>query len=226
MLHKVMRRPFLSSGGLCRPAELSAFRLLVPLCILFLTGSLRAVTPVDENAAPASPFQHIPERNIFGLKPPPPPPEEKPVETQPGTPPAKVILTGILNVFGPPRALLEVAETEPGKQPNTKKPILRQGEREGAIEVLSIDIVKSIVRIKNGALETNLTFEVAKQTGSAVPPPLVPSLNPPVSASAAAAVSMSPSDARGSGKGRGIVLAGAEPSHSSPLPTLPRNGWR
>src|SRR6185503_7688978 len=97
-----------------------------------------------------NPYQPIIERNVFGLKPPPPPQTEKPPDPPPVVPLAKVVLTGILNILGPPRVLLEVVENEPGKQPNTKKPVLREGEREGSIEVLSIDIEKSIVRIKNG----------------------------------------------------------------------------
>jgi hypothetical protein len=177
-------------------------------------SSAHAVTPDDDKAA-GNPFQSIVERNVFGIKPPPPPSEEKLPEPPPAIPPAKVVLTGILNILGPPRALLEVAEAEPGKQPNTKKPILREGERDGAIEVLSIDIAKNVVRIRNGNLETNLTFEALKQsTGpamAALPPP--PAFNmPSVGANTGAILptTTSASTSTSSGGRRSIVLAGAE----------------
>jgi hypothetical protein len=89
---------------------------------------------------------------------------------------AKVVLTGITSVFGPPRALFEVTEQETGKTPNIKRPILREGERDGAIEVLSIDLAKNEVRIKNGNVETNVAFEIVKATGA---PTTVPGMAPP-----------------------------------------------
>jgi hypothetical protein len=39
----------------------------------------------------------------------------------------------------------------------------------GSVEVLEIDVAKNLVRIRNGPLETNLTFEVAKTTAGPVP---------------------------------------------------------
>src|SRR3954470_13536646 len=78
-----------------------------------------------------NPYHAIVERNPFGLKPPPPPPEVKPVE--PVIPPGKVILTGITSMFGV-RALLEITEQEPGKAAVVRKPILKEGERDGSIE--------------------------------------------------------------------------------------------
>jgi len=79
-----------------------------------------------------NPYQAIVERNPFGLKPPPPPPDPTPVA--PVTPPGKVILTGITSMFGPThRALLEITEQEAGKGATTRKPILREGERDGAV---------------------------------------------------------------------------------------------
>jgi hypothetical protein len=99
------------------------------MCLLGLVAltapALGAAAEDDEG----NPFKHITERNVFALKPPPPPAD--PADIPPPPPPvlAKVTLTGILNVLGPPRALLEVMEQEPGKPPgqSTKKPILREG---------------------------------------------------------------------------------------------------
>src|SRR5437763_5237458 len=78
--------------------------------------------------AKSNPYLTIVDRNPFGLKPPPPPAD--PTPPAPVVPPAKVILTGITSLFGPSnkRALLEITEQEPGKPPETKKPILKEGE--------------------------------------------------------------------------------------------------
>ena len=187
-----------------------SFRFAALVASLAAGSPLYGVTP-DDDKPPGNPFQSIVERNVFGIKPPPPPSEEKIPEPPPAIPPAKVVLTGILNILGPPRALLEVAENEPGKQPNTKKPILREGERDGAIEVLSIDIAKNIVRIRNGNLETNLTFEALKQSAMAAVAP--PPLNPPMVGANTGAIIPSPTSTSTttSGGRRSITLAGAEP---------------
>jgi hypothetical protein len=59
-----------------------------------------------------------------------------------------------------------------------KKPILREGEREGSVEVLSIDVVKNTVRLRNSGVETNITFAVAKSSGPAPGGPGVPGAPP------------------------------------------------
>jgi len=203
-----------------------SFRVAALVASLAASVPSFAVTPDDENP-PGNPFQSIVERNVFAIKP-PPPVEEKPVEAlPPPPPPTKVVLTGILNILGPPRALLEVAENEPGKQPNTKKPILREGEREGAIEVLAIDIVKNIVRIRNGNIETNLTFEALKQTTAPAmaAAPTSPALNmPPAIGANTGAILPTPSTTPAAvtttsthnGR-RSITLAGAEPQPTAAL---------
>src|SRR5258706_3618307 len=109
----------------------------------------------------SNPYEPIASRNVFAIKPPPPPPPEQPVV--PAAPLAKVVLTGVTTMFGANAvAMLEITEQEAGKAANVKKPILRVGEREGPVEVLSIDVANAQVRIKNSGVETNLMFEVAK----------------------------------------------------------------
>lgn len=126
--------------------------------------------------AGSNPYQAIIERNPFGLKPPPPPQEPPPVTAV--IPAVKVLLTGITSLFGrSPRALLEITEQEPGKAQTIRKPILKEGERDGGLEVVSIDIEKSIVRIRQGGSETNITFETPKLTGG--PAPAAPGFPPP-----------------------------------------------
>ena len=124
-----------------------------------------------------NPYQAIIERNPFGLKPPPPPPDNTP--PPPIVPLAKVVLTGITSMFGPtPRALLEITEQEAGKTATVRKPILREGDRDGSVEVISIDVEKSVVKIRNSGVETNILFETPKLPGGGAPPPAFPGIAP------------------------------------------------
>ncbi len=134
---------------------------------LLLAALLAAGWPSAFADVRSNPYQDIPVRNIFNLKPPPPPQTE--TNQAPAVPPPKVILTGITSLFGP-QVFLEITEQEPGKQPGMpKRPILRAGDREGDIEVLSIDIDHSVVKIRNGTAESELTFEVPKSGSSSGP---------------------------------------------------------
>jgi hypothetical protein len=165
-------------------------------------------------------YQAIVERNPFGLKPPPPPVDNTPPPAV--IPLAKVVLTGIASVYGPVRALLEITEQEPGKTASTRRPILREGERDGAIEVISIDVDKNLVKIRNSGNETNISFEVPKLAASApaapAPPtlggfppppfnPAVPNPNPLLGANAGA---------NPTGRGVTIVGGGAVPTTATP----------
>jgi len=133
---------------------------------------------------PDNPYQPIVLRNVFGIKPAPQPPPEQPIT--PPAPLAKVVLTGITTMFGT-QAFLEITEQEQGKTPNVKKTMLREKEREGPVEIVSIDVANSQVRIRNGTVETNVTFEVAKANTGPAPanmpaaqgPGFRPSLTPP-----------------------------------------------
>jgi len=137
------------------------------------TGVLIACTvlPGRSESRP-NPYVSVVERNPFQLK--PTPLVEPPAPPAPVIPVAKVTLTGIFTILGPPKAIFEVSEQEPGKTPTITKPILREGEREGTVEVLHIDIAKSTVRIRTGTIETNITFEVAKASGPGPGAPGIP----------------------------------------------------
>jgi hypothetical protein len=114
-------------------------------------------------------FSEIVERNPFRLKDPPPPVTNEPqVPPPPPAPLATVELTGItgLGILATKRALLEIIPG-PGKQ--MIKPVLAEGEKIESVEVVSIDVDKNEVVIRNGTLVTNLTFKVAKSTTA--PPP-------------------------------------------------------
>lgn len=126
--------------------------------------ALGAAVPCVSADTRQNPFQPIVERNVFGLKDPPPPPPEGPKEEQ--KPPPNVKLTGISNLFHK-RALLEVTEqgaAKPGQPAagTVHRPILAETEGAFGVEVLSIDVEKSIVRIRNNGAESDLTFEAPK----------------------------------------------------------------
>lgn len=114
-----------------------------------------------------NPFLEIVDRNPFSLRPPPVVEVEPVLPTQPVVPPAIVEVTGITSILAQPRALLEIV---PGPGKPMLKPILGVGERMESIEVISIDVAKAEVVIRNGLLVTNVPLKVAK-AGAPLPGP-------------------------------------------------------
>jgi hypothetical protein len=175
-----------------------------------------------------NPFLSIVDRNPFSLKPIPPLPPP-PDNTPPPLPLAKVVLTGVTSIIGPPRALLEITEQEPGKGPTVNKRILKEGERDGSVEVLSIDVVNNTVRIRNGTVETNVVFEVAKSgPAPGAPTPMPPVISTPSTSFAppqtfnSAAAAPAPSaplviggDNRGGRANTGVSFAGGVDQNAS-----------
>jgi hypothetical protein len=180
----------------------------IALPILAALGASGVLGPLLTQARP-NPYSGIVERNPFGLKDPPPPPVE--TNQTAATPPVKVVLTGITSMFGPnsKRAFLEMTEqAAPGKAPaaTPRRAMLSEGDREGDIEVVSINIEQNIVRIRNNGVESELTFEAPKQTGSATPANVAaaaPAVNTPMPATAGQPTIISSSEPRG-----GITMAG------------------
>ena len=191
-------------------------------CLAILAASLLWThANVEDN-----PYATIVTRNPFGLKDPPPPPPP-PQQNVPATPPAKVTVTGFMNLFGQPQVLLEIFD-EPGKGGGTpKKPILREGERMGAVEVLQIDVHKNTVKIRNSGAETNLTFDIAKAPTPGVPgvpgmpvpnnpPPIPGAMPPPTTAGGAGQPTVISGNANAGGSGVTLVGGGAA---AAPAPT-------
>ncbi len=121
-------------------------------------------------------------------------------------------------MLGIHRVLLEITEQEAGKAPVVHKPILREGEREGSIEVVSIDIEKGLVKIRNAGNETNITFEAPKITPSA---PAVASLGvpPPGGMNTPAPNVFTPANAAANNAGRNsgfTVFGGSSPGGAAP----------
>ena len=191
-------------------------------------------TPWAKADAKANPYESIVVRNVFALKP-PPDPTPPPAPAPPPAPLAKVVLTGVLSMFGN-RVALEITEQEAGKPGIVNKPIMREGERVGSIEVVSIDVEKSTVLIRNGGVETNLTFEVQKSAAGPLTPaplpgspgaPITAGFNPPQHAAlpgaqhaANPAAIASPYSPNASGAG-GITILSGGTSPSSPSTATP-----
>ena len=198
-------------------------------CFWCAAGALALGFTLAHANVDTNPYAAIVDRNPFALKPPPPPPPT-PEQTAPPVPMAKVTLTGLLSTFGEPRVLLEIIEDAgKGGAGTPKKPILREGERMGPVEVLSIDVVKNTVRLRNSGVETNVTFaEVAKSTpvpGGPGVPGTAPTFTPPPPAlnipqphnpqASAAPTVISPNGAAPSG---GVTLMGNNAMTTASVP--------
>src|SRR6185503_10651033 len=96
-----------------------------------------------------------------------------PAHSQVAKAPAQVTLTGVVGVVKPARALLEVEE---GPGLPIKKISLREGEREGSIELVAIDVARNRVRIRDGGVERELGFGGLRPVA---PPPIAAVPLPP-----------------------------------------------
>jgi hypothetical protein len=127
--------------------------LICTLAGLALCAAASAVTSQPSG----SPYQGIVERNVFGLKPPPPPPD--PEANKP--PPPKITLQGFTTFGGIKRALLKAQmPPKPGEPPKAEQGfVLAEGQRDGDIEVLEIDVKAGTVKVNDFGTITNLNFE-------------------------------------------------------------------
>ena len=108
-------------------------------------------------------YQSIALRNSFALREPVPPlPITPPVKT---TPPPKVIVTGLTDLGGIRKALVEI--TDPGK-PVTRV-ILAEGGALESICVLRIDLPANRVKVRIHEAERFLNLEAEKPTAPAAP---------------------------------------------------------
>ena len=126
----------------------------------FATG-VQAIAP----GSPGQPYNAIPDRNLFGLKPPQVLPE--PVKEAPPLP--KVILTGVTDILGMKLAFLKVQfPAKPGEPAKEQSMTLKEGEREGAIEVVDIDL-RGTVQVKNSGTMMPVTFDKLPPTPAPAP---------------------------------------------------------
>jgi hypothetical protein len=155
------------------------------LSVVALLFAASAIANSNDN-----PYQSIVDRNIFGLHPPPPPPINEP--PKPPIPP--ITLTGITTILGKKLAFMNIQlPPKPGEQakPGANGPtsyMLGEGEREGDIEVVSIDEKAGMVKVDEFGTVTNVTFgklpatpapAVAANTPGGIPNPNHPGAVPP-----------------------------------------------
>jgi hypothetical protein len=116
------------------------------------SGTTWALT--GENVSRETSYKTIAERNPFGLKPPPPP-----VATPVPPPPPKgdIKLTGI-TAYGGRKAYFMVTEPPKGGKAEPIYYGLGVDEKKDGLEVIEIDEVSKSVKIRNGGIETVLTF--------------------------------------------------------------------
>ncbi len=168
-----------------------------------------------------NPYQRIVEVNAFRLlpKPPPPPP---PDPNPPAAPPVTIMLTGISTLNGPPKVLLEITDALTKKI--DRPPPLLVGEKQGAVEIVSIDPDKGAVTIKNSGSAMTLTFEKngIKPTGAAPAP--VAMIQPPMTGAVPVPFPGNTLSSPGAVHGGGnVVMAGD--SSSTPARGNPSTGF-
>lgn len=131
--------------------------------ICLLGGSLLVPTARGTADSNGNAYQTIAASNPFRLKPIPPPPSTEPEKP----PPSNITLTGITTIFNDKLASMEV------QQPNGKPKLfltLSEGQREGDVEMVSIDEKAGVVRINNQGVPQTLDFTTAsKRVASALP---------------------------------------------------------
>lgn len=134
---------------------------------LVLSTGTQAIV-ANSPAEAGSPYQGIPERNVFGLRPPAPPPVVNPEANKP--PPPKLTLTGITTIMGNKRALMTAQlPARPPEPARAQHYMLTEGQRDGDVEVLNIDEVKGTVSVNNHGVPQEIVFE--KETPKFPPAP-------------------------------------------------------
>ncbi|MBI3417398.1 MAG: hypothetical protein HY043_19060 [Verrucomicrobia bacterium] len=145
---------------------------IAPSIALTLSGLIAAGVPFVVFADVAqNPYKVISARNGFDLKPPPPPPSSD--TTPPPPPKSDLKFTGISKIGNVKRA--HIASADPKKAGQLTFFDIEEGASQDGIEVVEIDMATASVKIRNGGIESVLTFE--KNAISPAKPGVVP-LNP------------------------------------------------
>ena len=137
--------------------------------------AVRAIAP----GSAGQNYNTIPERNLFGLK---EPPKERPPEAVP-PPLPKVMLTGLTDILGSKVVFLKVQfPAKPGEPAKEQSLTLKEGQREGDIEVVGVDIDAGTVRVKNSGTLMAVTFDKLPPTPAPAPTAGAPAQVPNMSA--------------------------------------------
>jgi hypothetical protein len=151
--------------GSCRLRAFGAGR--ASLALLCLAGfAFDSFAAAGKTAVSDNPYKLIFRRNLFGLHPP-----LNPAVTPPAAPLSTIVLTGISTILGDKRAFLEITPPAKAAQPPKQMScILKEGQREGQVEVIQIDPKSEFVKVSNSGTLMTLTFE--KNGRKTTPPPL------------------------------------------------------
>jgi len=126
---------------------------------------------------PDNPYQAIVGRNVFSLKPPPPPPDPESLVKK--EPPPKIKLQGLNTILGRRQVLCKVmmpAKPPERPQPKEESFVMGEGDRQGEIEVLEINMQAESVKFKNHDVVQllNMKDDADKPVIAAAPPGLPP----------------------------------------------------
>lgn len=115
-----------------------------------------------------NPYRLITVRNVFGLRAPPPPAAAK--QTPVAAP--QIILNGLSTITGRKLALLKLEfPAKPAQKQREELCILKEGEEDGPVRVLQIDMKAQTVKVDNSGTIDVLTFD---KNGPKSSPPVTP----------------------------------------------------
>ena len=152
---KTMKRAADQSSAIRQPASSYRSWMLGLGCWMLLFHFIASASALTE----ANPYSKIIGRNTFALKAPPPPPAPL---VAPPAPPPKVSLQGISTILGRAQALLKVKiDPKPSEPAKDLSLVMDVGQREGEVEVLSIDPAAGTVNISNQGTPLTLSIKDA-----------------------------------------------------------------
>jgi hypothetical protein len=184
-------------------------RLVTALCV-GLTTFVRPGLALTPN----NPYEPIVGRNVFALRPP------TPLTNTTATavvPPAGIELQGLTTILGHPQVLLKIKlPPKPPEPARDQSFVLDIGQREGEVEVLSIDMAAGTVQLRNQGKELALNMKDAAKpaAGAAIPGAIPPPLRAPGMIPSPTPVSTTP------GGGAPVTTMGSLPPRPS-RSTLP-----
>src|ERR1022692_87152 len=123
------------------------------------------------------PYHGIVARNVFDVH--PPAPHDPALDKPPTPPPPNIKISGITDILHRKQVIFKVML--PPKPPAPAKEesyILTEGQREGEIEVLEIDVKAGTVKMSDYGIITNLSIELNGEKLVSGPPAGVPGAQP------------------------------------------------
>ncbi len=108
---------------------------------IFAVSLLAHAAQPNAQESPTNPYQLIVEHNVLRVKPSPATDNQPP-----RTPPPQIILNGITTILGDRRALFKTLAIGEDKE---RSYMLAEGQRDGEIELLSVDMREGKIKVNN-----------------------------------------------------------------------------